>query len=360
MQPPKGSRKGTNAPDPPIAAETGPEKLFFFPAKTHNYLEEKSPDPSYPISLELSLTHLCNLHCLYCSDRRIRLSPDRLNLSLLEKLFVDLKGHGTRGITIEGGGEPTLSPIFEDTIEIASSLGLALGLITNGTNLFERWGKDLYSSFQWIRVSLDAATPQSFTALKGSDLFEEVMRNIEILASSNSKQVLGIGYVLTRLNDDLKSLKELSRTLKKIGCNYLHIRPVVDHSELASTKSYAHYLSLKEDEDLGYNVNLGPLKENSFRGNLGLPCYAHSLTTVIGADGLVWLCGRLNCDPTIAPIGNLEFQTFQDIWLGKERAKQDLKVKSPSYCLAHCPMCRLTKYNITISALKNIKTRDFI
>jgi MoaA/NifB/PqqE/SkfB family radical SAM enzyme len=343
-----------------MAAETGTEKLFFFPRKMASYLDEKSPDISYPVSVELSLTNLCNLNCLYCSDKRIRQEPDKLNLGILEELFVDLKKHGTRGIAIEGGGEPLLSPLFGDAVKMATSCGLALGLITNGLELFERWEEDFYRSFQWIRVSLDASTPENFKALKGKDHFEEVMRNLESLRSIDSNLVLGVGYVLTNLNDDPRKLWELSLRIKEIGCHYLQIRPVVDHPNLASQKSYADFLPLKEQEDSFYNVNLEPLKENSCAGNLDLPCYAHSLTSVIGADGLVWLCGRLNIDPKIEPIGNLEVQSFQDIWQGRARARQDILVKSPGYCLTHCPQCRMTKYNSTIAALRNIKTRDFI
>jgi MoaA/NifB/PqqE/SkfB family radical SAM enzyme len=302
----------------------------------------------------LSLTSQCRQECIWCSDRNLRSrSPDRLNLPLLDRLFEDLARGGTQGVTIEGGGEPTLSPLFPAAARAARAKGLAVGLITNGLDLC-RPGLDEtdYQDFEWVRVSLDAAKPETYRALKGTDGFGEVLANLARLAALKPGPTLGAGYVLTNQNDEPEALARLAETLKNLGLDYLHIRPVVDHPGLTSRRD----LSFPPDSF----VNLAALADNAATGNDSLPCLAHSLSSVVGSDGLVWLCGRLNAAPRVGPLGDLTISGFAEIWAGEERRRQASQTASADFCQANCPPCRLTKYNRLLHRLARLKTRHFI
>ena len=335
-------------------AEVSLAKLLLFPAKLAA-LQAPGPDPGFPVSVELSLTSQCHQNCVWCSDRALRdRSPDRLDLTLLDRLFEDLAKGGTLGVTIEGGGEPTLSPFFPAAARAARSRGLAVGLITNGRGLF-RPGLSLddYRHFEWIRVSLDATGPETYRALKGTDGWTEVMDNLARLAALRPGLTLGAGYVLTNRNDQPEALARLAETLRNLGLDYLHIRPVVDHPNLVSRRD----LGFLEGDPF---VNLAALADNAVSGNGNLPCRAHSLSSVIGPDGLVWLCGRLNIAPEARPLGDLTRAGFAEIWAGEERRRQSDQAASADFCRAHCPPCRLTKYNRLLHGLAGLKTRHFI
>jgi radical SAM protein with 4Fe4S-binding SPASM domain len=316
----------------------------------------------------------------------------------------DLAAGGSRGVTIEGGGEPLQSPLFGGAAEGALESGLSLGLITNGLLLFsEAAPAGLLSRFQWIRVSLDASDEPQYKRLKGSAGFAKAMENIGRLAGLSPKPVVGVGYVLTRLNRDLEGLCALARSLKALGgVNYLSVRPVVDHPELEAGAPEAKAAKpggfggagragnagkaggsggaggaggaasespppqewppepLKALEGADFKVDLAPLADNSPEGNLSLPCSAHSLTTVVGADGNVWLCGRLNASPDFPPMGNLMESPFPEIWAGAKRMAQASDAANPEFCRAHCPKCRMTKYNRLLTRAAALKTPDFI
>jgi MoaA/NifB/PqqE/SkfB family radical SAM enzyme len=293
----------------------------------------------------------------------------------LDDLFETLARGGTRGVTVEGGGEPTLSPLFETALELAAKHKLSLGLITNGTRLFAGRSPELYRAFQWIRVSLDAADPSSYLKLKGKDLYGRVLENVGVLcglgkaasgragpgpnaANAPSAPLVGVGHVLTRENDDDRALAKLAEGLKKAGAGYLHLRPAVDHPELASPK--ISFPELAAVEDARFRVNLAALRENAPSGNLGLPCLAHSLTTVIGADGLVRVCGRLDSVPGLKPLGDLKKESFREIWSGKERKERAATLSDPDFTGKNCPQCRMTKYNLFLHRLRGVRTRDFI
>ena len=131
-------------------AEVSLEKVLLFPEKLSAVRRNNCVtfDATYPISVELSLTNRCNHRCVWCSDADLRQRlGGEMGPEILFPLFEDLKAGGTRGVVIEGGGEPTLHSDFEETVRQAESQGLALGLITNGFLL--PW-LDLADRFEWV------------------------------------------------------------------------------------------------------------------------------------------------------------------------------------------------------------------
>ena len=65
---------------------------------------------------------------------------------------------------------------------------------TNGTLLTERKGRELIDSgLDELRVSLDAAEPKAFKAVRGRDMFARIVRNVSAIsgrcsASSGSRR----------------------------------------------------------------------------------------------------------------------------------------------------------------------------
>ena len=342
---------------PSRPGEVSLEKALLFPEKIQALKLNNCVtfDQTYPISVELSLTNRCNHACVWCSDAdlRERLGGE-MTLAELEPLFADLRRGGTRGVVIEGGGEPTLHPEFREVVKAARRYGLAVGLITNG---FKLPYFDMVEDFEWIRVSLDAAGREDYWELKGINGFDRVINNLMTITAKRRHTTLGVGYVVTNRNDDLGRLEQLVLFLRKIGAGYIHFRPVIDHPELASEADLGF---LKKYETEAFSVNLGAMTDNRDSGNRGLPCLAHSLSTVITADGGVYLCGRLNMYDSWSPLGNLHESNFYDIWTGQIRREQVKMVSRGDFCRTYCPQCRMTKYNRLLTDMDRLKTRNFI
>ena len=337
--------------------ETGVEKIILFPQKVEAYRSrnKSKTDRTYPISVELSLSNRCNLECIWCSDLELRKKSDKdIDFEVLKKLFNDLAEHGTTGIVIEGGGEPTLYSRFNDVVSYIKSLGLSVGLITNGVRMqYEEHLDD----FDWIRISLDAANKQQFYEGKKRDLFERVMSNIGKIAAHtcNTNTVLGVGYVLT--NGNVDDVENLTLSLRKLNVDYVQIRPVIDHKDLSIDVDFSY---LTKHATAAFAINIHNLDENKITGNFGLPCRAHSLSAVIDATGDVFVCGRLTKYNWYPPMGNLYSDSFFNIWNGPERETQAHQLLDQDYCRKWCPECRLTKYNVLIEKTLEVKTTNFI
>ena len=108
-----------------------------------------------PNHLQLNITNKCNLKCKFCScaDRDLSqwLTKEKI-LSELSK-FRDLGG---KSVTIAGGGDPTVHPDFDEIIGAIHSLGIHIGLVTNGIRLIKF--SNLHK-LTWCRISLSYCNP---------------------------------------------------------------------------------------------------------------------------------------------------------------------------------------------------------
>ena len=93
-----------------------------------------------------------------------------------------LKQLAPKAITITGGGEPNVYSSEGNKFpalvaEIRKALPKAgLGLINNNSHIPSgEWTAE----FEWQRTSIDAATAETFFAIKGRPLFETVIENVK-------------------------------------------------------------------------------------------------------------------------------------------------------------------------------------
>ena len=201
---------------------------------------------------------------------------------------------------------------------------------------------------------MDASTSKEYMELKGVDCFEQVVNNISHYAKYCD--TVGVGYVVT--NKNISQIETLVMRIRESGASYIQLRPVVDAEELYP---YGIDLSfLKFYQNHRFAVILDGMKENAKQGNGNVPCRAHSLTSIISGDGSVYLCGRLNIYRWLRPIGNINTQSFHEIWLGEERSNQAEMVKDKEFCKRNCPQCRITKFNELLDRLENVGSKHFI
>lgn len=342
-------------------SEIGVNKIFFHTQKIEKLIDIAQSrkcvfDTSYPVSVELSLTNKCNLKCVWCVDWHLRRKNNKeINFNVLKKLILDLKTNGTCGITIEGGGEPTVYSHFNDLMKFIDNVDIKFGLITNGI-LIPYY--DFIDKFEWVRISLDVDSKENYEKYKKgkkSD-FEVIFKNLEKLAKkTNKKTVIGVSYIATKYNMD--NINYVIKKVKNTGADYFYIRPVEDNENLLPKAEDMEFLDKYSDENFKVLINYNERLE---RGNCGLSCIAHSLSSVISADADVYLCGRLHIHPEWGAIGNLNKNSFDQIWKSEARRKQAAKVYNPDFTSKYCPVCRMTKFNKLLNDLKNIKTVNFL
>lgn len=333
-------------------------KLLLNKGKVDSILEvrngRKKRDEKFPISVEMHLTDKCNLNCEWCTDKELRNNKATLELELIKKLFCEFGCHGT-GVTLEGGGEPTLHPHFREVVEAGRAFNVDIGLISNGTVDISEY----IDGLKWVRISLDSSTKDEYKREKGADCFERVLENIKKMSEARhpQKTFVGVGYVLTTRNQS--DLTGLVRQLDDMGVDYIYMRPVEEADRI--TPSLESLLELRRqlaeftaDRRIKYML---VINDRVVDKNAGLPCVAHSLTSIIHANGEVALCEKRREDGII--IGNVYENSFADIWHDSCREQASQRLLDPQ-CQKGCSACRITGFNMIFEQLNNVHTKSFI
>jgi MoaA/NifB/PqqE/SkfB family radical SAM enzyme len=153
------------------------------PVDHRSYHEAAGPDRSPiafspPVCLYLEVTNRCNLLCATCPRTYAELEPpadgewDRF-CSIVDQL-PDLK----RAV-LHGVAEPMLVQNLPKIVRYLAERSVYVLFNTNGTVLNERNGRSLIDAgLDELRVSLDAATRESFKAVRGRSYFDRMLGNV--------------------------------------------------------------------------------------------------------------------------------------------------------------------------------------
>ena len=122
----------------------------------------------FPITCEIDPSNNCMLNCNFCRFAAFR-KRTKINLEweIYITLLSELYSGGTKSVTFTGGGEPLMHPKFNAMATFAKSLGLEVGLVTNGVNLHRLDSPEI---FEFIRVSLDAPDSVTYKKVKGKKI----------------------------------------------------------------------------------------------------------------------------------------------------------------------------------------------
>lgn len=175
---------------------------------------------SFPPEIHLSLTGRCNIECKFCSYAHERAYSDYVDVGRIARLDVFRYLHTLR--LSSGLGEPTINPHLPSIIEYVADKypQVAMNFFTNGTALNRRGLIDaLVHKTEWINVSLNAATRETWRDLCQKDMFDRLCSNLRELhrAKRERRAVQPVVYgsmVLTSKNvDELPRMPALCRSL---------------------------------------------------------------------------------------------------------------------------------------------------
>lgn len=227
-------------------------------------------DVGYPIVIELDPTTNCNQKCQGCISNTF-LNTGEIPLPQLQKLFDIFVEIGIMALILTGGGEPLLHTEISKVILSARKRELKLGLITNG-KLLEKYAQTFDGSLSWLRVSVDAAKPEIYSALHYggsktySDIFSNVIKGMKSFVKCKNETILGYSFLVhsgASMPDGFSNIVDIydaCRLAKDIGCDYFEIKPRMDHR---------HFLCAYSDEELlmmkDYYYACKELDDNVFR-----------------------------------------------------------------------------------------------
>ncbi len=183
-----------------------------------------------PVCLYLETTNRCNLLCATCPRTFEALEPPGDMSWELFTTIVDQFPKIAR-VVLHGVGEPMMVRALPRMIRYLKDRGAYVLFNTNGTLLTERKGRELIASgLDELRLSLDAAEPKAFVAVRGRDMFNRILRNIRRFRALQRE--LGapgprLSLWLTGLKETLHQLKDFVRLAHDLGISEVYLQRLV-------------------------------------------------------------------------------------------------------------------------------------
>ena len=303
--------------------------------------------PPYEVLIHPS--SVCNQQCEWCIGGRILEGEHRGTEDILKNLLsrpeniervvagiVDYHKDGFRveNVSFSGvTGEPLASKrSFMLAVKMLSEHNVRTGVFSNAGLIDEDLIETLLD-MDYINVSLDAITPETFSALKynyssfGKTMFGRVMRNIEMLSKlkkeRNRKLEINASFVLYPGN--FQEIPEAANVLKSLGIKYLRVKQDISRRKLLSEEQKAEakelIASARELEDDNFRIltvhrmDFPEDMERNFR-----TCAISDLIAAVGSDGNVYPC-NYRCHTGSLFYGNAIEDSFKNIWEGDRRRR---------------------------------------
>ncbi|MBE5913078.1 MAG: radical SAM protein [Pseudobutyrivibrio ruminis] len=301
-----------------------------------------------PICCEIDLADgFCNNKCVHCFfGTNEKQNPVFMNVDRLKRLLIELKVLGVKSIEFSGGGEPTTHDDIREIVKYAYELGFDIGIVTNGLLLNRLSG--MYHMFKFIRVSVDAATPELYKKIHGVDCFDKVINNIRMVVESGNNKNIGIGYLVTGENNE--DIVLAAKYFGELGCRFVQYRPasvLYDVDKDIWKDSHDKVLEAEKYASDNFQVFDAGIKWMHIEGKRYYKkCTTSCLVAVIKANGDVPMCVlKRNDRETI--LGNIYESNFENIFFSDLHSNL---IKSNNLNNCRKP-CKHDSYNIMQEAI---------
>ncbi len=203
------------------------------------------PPGTAPLSINLDLTTACNYRCDHCIDWEILNTGVKHKEDELRDSLRNLAERGMRSVILIGGGEPTVYPRFAHMVRfLKSQLAQQVAVVSNGSRgdrLLEV--ADVLEAGDWIRLSLDAGTDETFQAMhrpRQPISLDEICRWVPKIKERNPRFKIGFSFIVTwkgatrddtKIVENIQELVPAARRAKQFAFDYLSVKPFLMRQE---------------------------------------------------------------------------------------------------------------------------------
>ena len=290
------------------------------------------------LTMELELSHACNLRCVYCYAASGERLPDELSLAEILDAVDQASELGAKRIIVLGGGEPLAYPDLFPVLEHIKRRGPAIDLFTNATLITPEIAQELYGLGVCPVVKMNSMQPEVQDWLAGREgTFLAARRGLKFLLAAGypgPNMPLGAQTVICRQN--LKELPEMWVWLREQNIiPYFEMITLQgrarEHPELtvSSKETQQLFETLSRIDREQYGIEWEPHPAVA-----GLSCNRHAYSCTVTVSGDV-----IPCPGVDIPVGNVRNSPLADI-LANSHILQELR-EVHKHIKGECRTCDL-------------------
>lgn len=278
-----------------------------------------------PITIDVAWTRKCQAACGFCFAQTQASAGGTITKQNAMDFLSDAAEVGVKGVSLISDGESTLVPWYAESIEHAASVGLAIGVGSNGIALRKPVLERILRHLTYLRFNFSAGEPKRFAEIMGvrQHFFDVVVQNIRDAMEIKRRDGLGvnINMQMVTMPDYGDQIMPLARLAKELRVDYLVFKHCSDDKEGSLGVDYKKYDALhntfKEAESLSDGefrvvVKWSRIQDDGKRRYTR--CFAPPFQLQISGNGLVSTCGlHFNEKYKKFHIGSICTDRFRDI-----------------------------------------------
>ena len=333
-----------------------------------------------PRMINVHVTGICNLNCLYCPFHSPRLKNERswghMPLSVFKRTIDDAASLHVESVIISGEGEPTAHPDINEILDYVKLRNIRFEVLTNG--VFDKSVIKHIMGAGSVTINLSSLRYDRYRRMQSSISKASVttpLRNIRVMAAlkkkiGRSSPDIILGFIIN--NDNYDEVEDVlnfaaennaSIRFRLMKANRMTEDLIVSDSSVRSLRSAMERIGAVDNGRTNSKYILERLSSPDFMKKEGnadsnrvfyfdmtkgevVKCKMGWYTSAINSNGDVVFC----CQNQI-PIGNLGDRSFADIWKSPEYARvrrmgrDGFRVSDPDWreC-RHCPWMMTGKF----------------
>jgi MoaA/NifB/PqqE/SkfB family radical SAM enzyme len=312
------------------------------------YLSYMSSDHiPFPKSLQVELTSYCNLKCVMCPKTLgvYRSEPNKsMEMDVLDYIVTSILPYVHR-VDVVGDGEPLLAPdLLFYLLENANFFKIPVTICSNGILLTPEFSRKLIEhELADLNISIDAATAGTYNKIRGAD-FDVLINNIkslnELKAEAGSP-FPALHFSMVAMKDNIEELPLVLDLASSLKADWVTLQAMGEESEdLKGQSVFLHnrdlaeeilYKSIIEADAKHYQLKLWPERlldvlasnddiDHFLCGDApppGDPSAWRKDCSFLWSTPFITTNGDVRpCCANLPPMGNLNHDSFHDIWYG--------------------------------------------
>lgn len=341
-------------------------KLHLHPERVSQWMNAKTIEEKmrvFPLYVEVSPVGHCNHRCTFCAVDYIGYKPRSLDFYKLGDCIQSMAESGVKSIMYAGEGEPLMHKRIVEIVKFTKLKGIDVAFTTNGVLMSPLFVEGCMSDISWIKISLNAGDAETYSQVHQTkaDDFTKVWNNINYAVTfrnmHNLKTMIGIQTVV--LPENIHTISDLLEDASIMGVDYAVLKPYSQHHSSINKyninyQEWDEILSGLVEQYSSDKFKVIYRRESALKTEAGYSkCFSTpNFWSYVMADGSVYSCSAYLLDDRFK-LGNINEQSFEEIWLGDKR-KKNLEFVENELDISECRLnCRMDKSNQYLWQLKN-------
>lgn len=279
-----------------------------------------------PITMDVAWTRKCQSACNFCYASLQSSDGGEITKKHAFEFLEDAAALGVKGISLISDGESTNVPYYAESIKYGASLGIQIGISSNGVLLTRDVLEEILPSLTYLRFNFSGGERKRYAEIMGMKQvwFDKVIENIkaamEIKRRDNLPVNINMQFVV--MPTDADQILPFARLVKQIRPEYGIMKHCADSADNALGVDYRKYHDLfplfeeaeaMSDETCRIAVKWSRIQDEGRRDYQR--CYGPPFILQMSGNGLIAPCGqKFNDKYSKFHIGNITRTRFRDIF----------------------------------------------